>query len=124
MDAIYAGVEWKTLNAAQKQLRRDMMPLYGTPRALLQLRAGSTLRGHSYLSLFSLQVDIIVVLTHAYLLTQMFPHSFCALMQYVYSSGAGHPSLLCHASFCQVVFLRGAGTLSSFTMLSLHDLHR
>ncbi len=45
MHTTSAGVEWKTLNAAQKQLRRDMMPLYGTPRALLQLRAGSTLRG-------------------------------------------------------------------------------
>lgn len=64
MDAISAGVEWKTLNAAQKQLRRDMMPLYGTPRALLQIRAGSTLKEHSYISLFSVQVGVTVVSTH------------------------------------------------------------
>lgn len=92
VDGSSAGMEWKTLNAAQKQLRRDMMPLYGTPRALLQLRAGTTLRGHSAFSLFYLQVGIIVASSHTYThyLTQRL------LTLFVHQSGAGHSGLLCH----------------------------
>lgn len=62
-DATCTGVEWKTLNAGQKQLRRDMKPLYGTPRALLQLRPGSTIKRHAYPPLFSLQVRYVMLLS-------------------------------------------------------------
>ena len=51
-----AGVEWKTLNAAQKQLRRDMMLLYGTPRPLLRGRLGFKVENHSYGPMFTVQV--------------------------------------------------------------------
>lgn len=53
----FSGEEWKGLNAVQKQLRRDTKLLYGTPRALLKLRPGFTLKGRAYESLFALQVQ-------------------------------------------------------------------
>lgn len=53
------GVEWKTLNAAQKQLRRDMMPLYGTPRPLLRGRVGFKGEDHAYGPMFLVQVQSI-----------------------------------------------------------------
>ena len=52
-----SGAEWATLNTAQKQLRRDMKLLYGTPRGLLTLRIGFSVKGKSYESLFALQVQ-------------------------------------------------------------------
>lgn len=56
VDTTFPGVEWKTLNAAQKQSRRDMDLLYGTPQALLRLRVGSGVKSVTHGSLFSLQV--------------------------------------------------------------------
>ena len=70
-DAGSVGVEWKSLNAAQKQLRRDMLPLYGTPRALLKLSPAASLKGHAYGSLFSLQVLMLSLAS----LTHSFTHS-------------------------------------------------
>lgn len=51
-----SGAEWTTLNTAQKQLRGGMKLLYGTPRGLLKLRIGFSVKGKSYESLFALQV--------------------------------------------------------------------
>ena len=76
-DATSSGVEWKTLNLAQKKLRRDMMLLYGTRRAMLRLCAGATNKGelNAVASLFYLQVSspaigiVVITITHNHSLT-------------------------------------------------------
>lgn len=73
--ATSAGLEWKTLNAVQKQLRRDMMPLYGRPRALLQICAGSNLKGRAYGPLFSVQVQLWLSCSLAFSLVLLFADS-------------------------------------------------
>ena len=57
-DALFhsSGVEWKTFNAAQKQARRDMMPLYETKRPLLAGRINVTASHHTFAPMFFVQV--------------------------------------------------------------------
>ncbi|DBA94074.1 TPA: hypothetical protein ACH3X1_001722 [Trebouxia sp. C0004] len=51
-----AGVEWRMLNAAQKQARRDMVPLYGTKRPLLKGLVGQNAAEHSFGPIFTVQM--------------------------------------------------------------------
>ncbi|DBA71773.1 TPA: hypothetical protein ACH3X2_011039 [Trebouxia sp. C0005] len=51
-----AGVEWKTLNAAHKTARRDLVPLYGTKRPLLKGHVGQNASQHSYAPMFTVQM--------------------------------------------------------------------
>ena len=49
-------MEWKALNAAQKQARKDMVPLYGTKRPLLKGLVGRNALQHTFASMFTVQV--------------------------------------------------------------------
>lgn len=49
-------MEWKTLNAAQEQARKDMVPLYGTKRPLLKGLVGRNASQHSFASMLTVQV--------------------------------------------------------------------
>ncbi|KAL0048212.1 hypothetical protein WJX82_010068 [Trebouxia sp. C0006] len=51
-----AGLEWKTFNAAQKQARRDMLPLYQTKRPLLAGRFNLNASQHSFGPMFTVQI--------------------------------------------------------------------
>ncbi len=52
----FSGLEWKTFNAAQKQARRDMLPLYQTKRPLLAGRFSLNASEHSFGPIFTVQV--------------------------------------------------------------------
>ena len=51
------GADWKKFNADQKQVRKDMVPLYGTKRPLLQGRVGLGAGQHVFAPMFVLQVQ-------------------------------------------------------------------
>jgi len=52
----FLGLEWKTFNAAQKQARRDMLPLYQTKRPLLAGRFSLNASEHLFGPMFTVQV--------------------------------------------------------------------
>ncbi|DBA94075.1 TPA: hypothetical protein ACH3X1_001723 [Trebouxia sp. C0004] len=59
-----AGLEWKTFNAAQKQARRVMMPLYQTKRPLLAGHFSLNASEHSFGPMFVVQMVEIVYLIY------------------------------------------------------------
>ncbi|KAL0030094.1 hypothetical protein WJX79_006699 [Trebouxia sp. C0005] len=59
-----AGLEWKTFNAAQKQARRDMLPLYQTKRPLLAGSFSLNASEHSFGPMFTVQLVEVVYLIY------------------------------------------------------------
>ena len=90
-----------------------MIVLYGTPRALLQIRTGSTVKGHGFRPLFSLQVWYVcccfapclrpcLTRPRTHPLTHSFVHcTFFFIEVSPLLAGVGHARLLCHPAFCQ-----------------------
>ena len=74
-----AGVEWKTFNAAQRQARKDLVPLYATSTPLMKRRFGEGSQQHAFLPWFSVQVSCIIVVKREHCSMHLLP---CLLSRY------------------------------------------